>query len=93
MVKRPLTDDEKTLSVKALNKYKEGRRRLSVKLRELNSMISEGLFNNYLEKLDELKGKKRGVCEELQEIDIKLVTLHSQITDGVEIKEQNKKEK
>jgi len=86
MAKRPLSEDEKTLCKKALNKYDEAKRRLNVKLRELDHMISEGLYINYLEKIDELKQKKNQVCQEIQEMDVHSVTLRDQIKRGVEVK-------
>lgn len=84
--KRPLSKEEEALCLARIPKLEEKKRRLEVKLREIDHMIAEGLYINYLEKLDELRMKKREICESIQEIDVGLVTIKSQIKQGVEIK-------
>ena len=55
-------------------------------------MINEGLYNNYLEKRDELKAKKREMCSDLVEMDLALVALRGQLDKGVETKDEGEKQ-
>ncbi len=91
MARRELSEEEKGLVKRAITKFEEGKRRLGVKLRELDFMISEGLYNNYIERKDELRAKKRNACQEIQDMDIQLVTLYDQFNNGVVVKETKQK--
>ena len=90
---RQLSDEEKQIYLKSLKLFDDGKRRLQVKLKELDHMISEGLRVNFEEKLDELKRKKRELCSEIQELDVKILTAQDHLERGVEVKEDKPEEK
>ena len=90
MVRRQLIEDEKNICIKALKKYKDASFILETKRIELDHMISRGLYCNYLERLQELKKRKRDICSELHEIDVGAVSLRDQLSRGVEIKNPKK---
>ena len=49
-------------------------------------MVSEGLYWNYLEKLEQEKSKRNEIIQDIQEVTLKIVELRKQMLEGVEEK-------
>lgn len=152
MAKRPLTSEEKTYTLKAVKRFKEGKvtQRLKTKiesidikldsfafqnfqkqirdekvnrnkllleiekcqkleeedelaylqskLKHLNHLIEKELYVLYLDKIDDLKTKRKQFSDELKNTEFLISTLTDQLRNGVEVKpkieiKQEEKEK
>ena len=79
MVTRKLSPNEETVCRKSLNLYEEAQRRMKIKLQELDFSIEYGVHNNYLDKLDELKQKKRELCAQILDLDVNIQSMQSKL--------------
>ena len=89
-MKRQLSGIEKKFSMKMIKKLQNDLKHLDFLLRFHDLMIGEGLYYNYLAKLDAEKGKKKDIVGEITEAKQRISTLQSQIRDGVEEKVKKK---
>lgn len=72
--RRPLTQDEKILYQKSVTRHTENERRLQIRLREVEHILDEGLYLNYMEQRDKFTKTKRelisGIVTSRSEINI-----------------------
>ena len=86
MVKRQLTDKEKSICERMIKKFESEMQHLRFLVRFYDLMIGEGCYWNYLEKLKENRDKKRDVIGDIQEAEFKIRELRRQVLEGVEEK-------
>lgn len=86
MVKRQLSDSEKKICGKMVDKMEKEIRHLKFLERYYDLMVGEGLYWNYLEKVEQEKGKKREILGDMQDVTMKIVELKKQMLEGVEEK-------
>ena len=88
MNKRQLSVEEQDANEKALKRYEDNKvlYRIETKILELNHMIDRGVYVNFLDKLDELKERRKNLQKELDETKFMIDILKDQIENGVEVK-------
>ena len=85
---RKLTVEEINVMKKQLKRHEDILYRARVKLKEIDHMIGEGLYVNYLERLDELKAKKKELLKQTDESIFTVSALNAQLEKGeVEVNE------
>ena len=87
---RVLTDIEKKLNNKSIERLKEEKHYLEYARRHAELMLTEGLYMNFKMQLHEYQLKKAEVIKEIFEIDKKIIELERQNKDGVKPKEDKK---
>jgi len=84
---RKLEEEEVMIMTKQLKRHEDVLYRARVKLIELDHMIGEGLYVNYLEKMDEIKMKKSQLLKQMDESIFTVSAINAQIEKGeVEVK-------
>ena len=83
---RQLTEEEKHLCQKNLQRLKEDKARLLYYQQYYDLMISHGLKINYEEKMKEFLAKKRDINADLQAMDFEIIEINRQINEGVQEK-------
>lgn len=83
-MKRQLNDEEKRLSLKNIEQLDKRRAQLLYLLKYTDLMLSEGIYFNYLNALEQKRNEKKGIVEEMTQIDINVGATRYQIEHGVE---------
>lgn len=89
MVKRQLTEDERTIALKQVDRLKETKEYSEYLQKYSKLMIDEGLNQNFKKQLKEWNQKLKECESSLNETNILLSTLDDQLTNGVEVKEKS----
>ena len=85
-MKRELSETEQRICGKMISKFEKEVRHLKFLERYYDLMVGEGLYWNYLEKLEQEKQKKKEIITDIQDIIGKIVELKRQLLEGVEEK-------
>jgi len=93
MVKyRQLSEDERKITEKQKKRLEGELEYNKYLLNHANLMIGQGLYQNYKRQLKEFKIKKKQAEEQIQQIYLGLNAMKLHLTNGVEIKDEVKKE-
>jgi len=90
--KRPLNEEERKFTQIAVDKLKEELEYTQYLLKHANLMLEHGLEQNYKLQMRDYKEKKTGVVNDLKSKTSEITRYVDQLNNGVEIKEQPKKE-
>ena len=85
---RMFNDNEKNFCKKQIERMKKEIKHFDYLCRYYKMMIDEGLYMNYLEKVDEFKATYNQILGELKTNYEKINLLNSQIINGVEVIEE-----
>ena len=88
MTKRPLTDDEKKLCERSINRLKTRNNLIRPKITYYDWQLSQGLKIAMEEQYQIVLKSKREINEELYLNDMTIIQLQEQINNGVEIKKK-----
>lgn len=86
-MRRELSTIEKNLIIKSMNRLKKELIHLEYLAEYQDLMINKGLYQNYIEKLNEFKNIKTQIMQDITENYRKLNLLQEHLDKGVEIKE------
>ena len=92
MTKRPLNDQEKTLTLKAIEDAENQLKHSQYNLKVDTIYLTEGLELNYKAKKKELENKVKQTTKEIEELNNLLKIWKDQVVLGVEIKENTNPE-
>jgi len=84
---RQLTELEKRIMLKQISRLKEENKGYDFMIRYDDLMISEGLYRNFLVKLEEMKKERQDIMNQVKENTSTINVLMTQIKDGVEVRE------
>lgn len=85
--KRPLTDEEKTVTNTAIARLSQDRQYQAYLIHYANLMLQEGLYVNFWRQKDEWNQKLNAATDTAKELDSSLSILHDQLENGVTPKE------
>jgi len=91
-MRRELDDVEKNIVKKALKKLREEIVHLEYLVEYNDLMVNKGLWQNYLEKVEEFKGIREELHGNMKMCWEKIGVLQEHLDKGVEIKEERKEE-
>lgn len=93
MKNRKVTSEEKTLYQKSIRRNQDIVNRANTRLREIEHLLTEGLYLTYLEKKEEFEAKKKLLCQTITESQFIINIAYSHLKDGIPQKEESKEEK
>lgn len=93
MTIRQLTNEEKTITTKAISRLNLDKEYQEYQLKYVKLMLDEGLQQNLRQAMKEFNKKKQDHVQELNQIEMNIKILNDQIKKGVEVKEPVKEEK
>lgn len=77
-------EEEKRLSLKNIETLRKRRSYLEYMVKYIDLMLSEGIYFNYLNALDQKRMEKKAIVEEMVQIDMNIGATQYQIDNGVE---------